>query len=129
MLREFEIINNEGPQQPGTIPMTIDVTGLYTNIPVQEGLRYFEEALERRTSKPVPTAFLMLLTFLVLMCNILVFNGIHYLQLIGVAMGTRLAPTFTCIFMGILEAKFLASWRGTAHPWPGRPKTTPMLVA
>ena len=56
----------------------------------------------------------MILTILVLTCNIFLFNGVYYFQLIGVAMGTRLAPTFACLFMGVLESKFLASWTGLA---------------
>ena len=33
-------------------------------------------------------------------------------------MGTRVAPTFACMFMGWLESAMLAAWGGTAvHMW------------
>ena len=59
----------------------------------------------------------MLLTF-VLTFNVFIFNGQHYLQLIGTAMDTRVASTFACIFMGWLETYILSTWLGTKpHLW------------
>jgi hypothetical protein len=52
------------------------------------------------------------------MFNVFIFNGQHFLQLIGTAMGTRVAPTFACIFIGWLETLILATWLGTKpHLW------------
>ena len=51
---------------------------------------------------------------IVLTCKLFVFDGVLFLQLFGVAMGTRVAPTFACLFMGWLEVKMLSDWRGLA---------------
>ena len=45
--------------------------------------------------------------------NIFSFNGRLYTQRIGTAMGTRVAPTYACIFMAWLETEMLAKWTGT----------------
>ena len=85
---------------------------MYTNIPWQEGTDAFKEAMEQRVCKAVPTVFLITLIHLVLSCNLFTFDGTLFLQLFGVAMGTRVAPTFACLFMGWLEKKMLQDWRG-----------------
>ena len=105
------IENRAGPQPEGTIPVTLDVSAMYSNVPWQEGMDAFEEALNRRDNQDVPTSFLMKLVWIVLTCNLFVFNAVMFLQLIGVAMGTKMAPTFACIFMGWLEKNMLAGWR------------------
>ena len=102
MLRCFNSENEKGPQPPGSIPVTLDVSSLYTNIPLKQGIEIFEAFLNNRTDKSIPTDFLISLLTLVLKCNVLVFNSQHYLQLIGTAMGTRVAPTFACLFMGCI---------------------------
>lgn len=112
MLRCFEEENSKGPQPPGSIPVTLDVSSLYTNIPLAQGIEIFTAFLNTRSDKSVPTVFLITLLTLVLTCNVLVFNGKYYLQLIGTAMGTRVAPTFACLFMGCIEFMMLKSWKG-----------------
>ena len=100
-----------------TIPVTMDVNSLYTNIPQEEGLRAFEEsALNNPNLRPnpqLPPTILMTLLMFVLSFNTFVFNGNLFLQLWGTAMGTRVAPTYACIFMGALENPLLAAWGGT----------------
>ena len=44
---------------------------------------------------------------LVLILNNFVFNGVNYLQKMGVAMGTRSAPNFSNVFMGYFEKRFV----------------------
>ena len=112
MLRFFESENVKGPQSAGTIPVTLDVVGLYTNIPLVEGLDIFRKFLDLRKDKSVPTGFLITLLTLVLTCNILVFDSDFFVQLIGTSMGTRAAPTFACLFMGAMEFIMLQSWTG-----------------
>ena len=85
---------------------------MYTNIPWNQGMLAFEEAMNKRENQDVPTNFLISLLTLVLSCNLFTFNGKLFLQLFGVAMGTRVAPTFACIFMGWLETLMLGAWKG-----------------
>ena len=44
---------------------------------------------------------------LVLILNNFVFNGVNYLQKMGVAMGTRSAPNVSNVFMGYFEKRFV----------------------
>ena len=112
MLRFFDSQNEAGPQPPGTIPVTLDISSLYTNIPIQEGINVFKTYLNMRKNQSIPTSFLITLITLVLTCNILVFDSNFYLQLIGTAMGTRAAPTFANLFMGAIECVALKEWTG-----------------
>ena len=112
LLQLIEEVNELGPQPHGAIPVTMDISGMYTNIPWDQGILAFQEAMDARDDTTVPTAFLITLLMLVLSCNVFTFNGTLFLQLFGVAMGTRVAPTFACLFMGWLEKKMLLSWKG-----------------
>jgi hypothetical protein len=91
-----------------TFPVSIDVVGLYSNIPNEEGLECFKEALDTRKEKTVPTNLLVTLLRLVLIWNIFEFDKNMFLQLTGTAMGTRAAPTFPNIFMAKIDKMVLA---------------------
>ena len=43
--------------------------------------------------------------------SIFVFDFELFLQLLGVAMGSRVSPTFACLFVGILEGVMLKAWQ------------------
>ena len=60
--------------------------------------------------KPSNKSVLELLK-LVLNCNNFEFNGKHYKQIKGTAMGTKVAPTFANIFMGKFEIDFVYTHR------------------
>ena len=87
---------------------TMDVTSLYTNIPNHEGLTAVARVLTRHKPKyRLSYHSLCALLKLVLHSNNFTFDGDHYLQIGGTAMGTRVAPSLANIFMGELEAKML----------------------
>ena len=98
-------------------PVTVDVTALYTSIPSEGqdgGMQAFEKELGKRQNKDVPTWYLMTLLKHILSQNIFEFDGEYWRQVIGTAMGTRVAPTYACLFMSYLEnEKILKSWEGT----------------
>ena len=73
-LRFVEEINLEGPLPDNSILVSIDVTGLYTNIPQDEGLEVVNEALEN-SNLPFPKEFLLKLLELTLKYNIFEFNS------------------------------------------------------
>ena len=108
ILRKFEDLNREGPQPPNSFLATLDVVSLYPNIPHSEGLEACELYLNKRQNKTIPTTFLISLIQFVLENNNFVFNDKHYLQIQGTAMGTKMAPSYACLFMGFLEQKLLA---------------------
>ena len=58
-----------------------------------------KEALDKRSDQSVSTGFLITLLTLVLTLNIFKFDVKLFLQIIGTAMGTKVAPTYANIFM------------------------------
>jgi hypothetical protein len=89
--------------------VSLDVTSLYTNIPHEDGINACREAWDTRTVKDPPTDALVKLLTLILKCNNFEFNGQHFLQIQGTAMGTKMAPSYANIFMGKLEGQLLKS--------------------
>ena len=94
--------------------VTMDVSSLYTNIPIDEGIIAAREALikYRPTPNLKPTNnSLITLLGLVLKRNNFQFNGINYLQVGGTAMGTKVAPSFAITYMGAFEEKYVYTYR------------------
>ena len=81
--------------------VTLDVRSLYTNIPNDEGIEVIRNLLQRKQSKltTVITAFL----WLILTLNNFIFNSTNFLQLSGVAMGTKCAVIYANLFMSHFE--------------------------
>ena len=74
--------------------VTLDVSSLYTNIPHKDGLDAcgFFIASDTCTSKRLPVESLLSLIRLVLDTNHFQFNDENYLQKMGTAMGSPMAP-------------------------------------
>ena len=73
---------------------------------------YVEEELEKANqSRPTPKTLSGLLEN-VLKLNNFNFNGEHYIQIKGTAMGTRGAPNFANVYIGRLEDKFVYQQSG-----------------
>lgn len=122
ILRQFQKENQECQQPPNAMPVTIDVSSLYTNIPIEGemgGLEAFTRCMDSRADKKVPTWFLEKALKTVLQGNIFEFNNQLWSQEIGTAMGTKCAPSYANIFMGYLEEEVLMkNWEGTMpHMW------------
>jgi hypothetical protein len=116
-LRSLEELKTESlPKE--AIPVTIDVVGLYSNIPQDEAIDQMQDALNSRSQAAktiVPSEFLIILLTLVLKLNIFTFNTNLFIQKMGVAMGTRCAPTVANIFMGTLEKLILCHAPGLTN--------------
>ena len=106
ILRYFEKINEEETLPENAKPVSIDIKSMYSNIPIEEGLEAFKEELDKREDKTIPTEFILKLLKLVLESNIFEFDREFFIQLLGTAMGTRVAPTYANLFMAKLE-KFM----------------------
>ena len=86
----------------------MDVTALYTNIPTDEFISASQHYLARQhTATEVDT--LSKFMELILTQNNFELAGQHFIQTRGTAMGTRMAPSGACLFMGRLEEDFLAT--------------------
>ena len=103
----------------GCILVTLDVSSLYTNIPNVEGCLAVEELLNStrsNTSKP-SNEYLLKLLKKVLHCNNFDFNGRHFLQVGGTAMGTKVAPAYANTFMGWFEESHVYTYHQQPLLW------------
>ena len=95
---------------------TMDITSLYTVIPNNEGLQppwYFSvRALLKETSSET------LLRLAELVC--LSFTDNYYKQVNGVAMGTKMGPSYANHFLGDIENQFFNQCNGTKPELYGR---------
>ena len=85
---------------------TIDVVGLYPNIPHDEGLIAMRKALDLRKDKTISTESLIELAECVLKNNIFEHNLSFYKQLRGTAIGSKMAPPYAIIILRDLEKRF-----------------------
>jgi len=88
---------------------TVDVVGLYPNIPHEDGLKALKRALDSREDQTVSTNSLLELTRCVLENNVFEHNGEIYRQKQGTAIGTKMAPPYAILFMSDLEENLLDS--------------------
>ena len=88
---------------------TVDVVGLYPNIPHDEGLAAIRTALEKREDQTISTESLMYLAECVLKNNVFEHNRRYFKQKRGTAIGTKMAPPYAILFMDSLEQRFLRS--------------------
>ena len=86
--------------------VTIDISSLYTNIIHEKGLQAMQEWMDNNIDHK-RTEFIKKLGNLVLKHNCFEFNGQIFLQQQGTAMGTRMAPNYTIIFMHKIETELL----------------------
>ena len=99
----------------GTILCTIDVVGLYPNIPQDEGLDFLN--LDSRVNKQVTRDTLTELAKLVLKNNIFEFPDKTYKQIHRTAIGTKFAQPYAVLFMAALEEKILNKVKKKLNVW------------
>ena len=99
-------INNIGNVPKNCYLVSMDVRALYTNIPHDEGVSSVQHTL-LKNKKIHTTSVIVKFLQLILTLNNFVFNGKHYIQTKGCAMGTKCAPSYANIFMGYFEEKFI----------------------
>ena len=65
---------------------------------------------------PLPLHYLKQMMEFILKCNYFDFNGEHFLQTMGTAMGTAFAPNYANIYMGYFEQKALSKAPNNLQP-------------
>ena len=86
---------------------TIDLVGLYPNIPFEDCLAVIRKALDSREDQTISTESLMILAECVLKNNVFEHNCRYFKQIHGTAIGTKLAPPYAVLFMADLEENIL----------------------
>ena len=89
---------------------TIDVAGLYPNIPHKEGLEAIRKVLDKQEDQTISTDSLILLAECVLKNNIFEHIMRYFKQLQGTAKRTKFALPYAILFVGYLEDKILNSF-------------------
>ena len=92
---------------------TMDITSLYTVIPNDEGLLALKHFFDLRTVKEPSSETLLRLAELVLTLNCFSFADSYFKQINGVAMGTKMGPSYANLFVGYVEHKFYQSIQRT----------------
>ena len=101
----------------GAILWTMDVVGLYPNIPHGEGLDSLRRYLETRDNKQISSDTLTELAEVVLKNNIFEFDEKTFKQKRGTAIGTKFAPPYAILFMANLEEKMLEGFEKKPMIW------------
>ena len=98
------------PAECNKLLFTMDVRSLYTNIPRSDGLEAVRFFLRQNPTPDRPDDDAIIrLTELVLDLTAFGFNDVFYRQKKGVAMGTKMGPSYACLFMGHLETRILTN--------------------
>ena len=97
-LQQIEEINKKG-LSPNTVLFTLDVIGLFTNIPNKEGIEATRDVLLEINEKEIGTEFLVRLLKFILENNIIEFGEEYFRQNIGAPMGSRPVPHYANNFM------------------------------
>jgi hypothetical protein len=97
-LRHIEEINKTGNLEKSLL-VTMDVIGLFTNIPKEDGIEAVRNTLEAKQEPEINTEFILRILTLVLENNIMEFDSEYYKQEIGAPMGQGQVPPYANIFM------------------------------
>ena len=98
--------------------VSFDVKSLFTSIPLQLALQCTETAIQQSTvTLPLPTDDIMDLLNLCLTSTYFQYNGKHYKQLHGTAMGSPVSVVVAEIVMQNIEERALATCRQTIPLW------------
>ena len=109
-LRKINELNKKQTIPQNALLVTWDLKSLYTNIPHKEGLEALKITLENENMSQKKIETILDFSKLVLSYNHFKFLGQNYLQRLGTAMGTKMAPSYANIFMGIFEKQMLSTY-------------------
>ena len=109
--KKTDEINKNHTLPRDALLVTWNVRSLYTNISHKEGLEALKETLHNEKIPGKKANTILEFSELVLNSNQFKFLGQHYLQTSGTAMGTKMAPSYANLFMGMLEKQMLSSYK------------------
>ena len=98
----------------------MDVKSLYTVIPHHDGLKALKFFFDKRPNQEPSTTVLIRLAELVLTLNNFSFDGEHYQQISGVAMGTKMGPNYANLFVDFVENQIFKQYTDPIPDYFGR---------
>ena len=81
--------------------------GLYPSIPNEAGLKFLREVLHKKGQHIILTIELIRMADFVLKNNYFEFKGQIKQEISGIAIGTKFAPPYACLFIDKIETAFL----------------------
>ena len=99
---------------------SMDVKSLYTVIPHHEGLKTLNFFFDKHPTLEPSTTTLIRMAELVLTLNNFSFDGEHYQQISGVAMGTKMGPNYANLFVGFVKKQIFEQYTGPVPDYFGR---------
>ena len=97
------------PLSKDSFLVILDVGSLYSNVPHNEGIEACQCFMRNGCKPERSIQSISKLIELVLTRNHFQFNNTNYIQKLGTAMGTSMAPANASLFMGKFEKDFLES--------------------
>ena len=116
----LQILNNIHFHGNHKFIFTMDVKSLYTVIPHHDGLKALKFFFDKRPNQEPSTTVLIRLAELVLTLNNFSFDGEHYQQISGVAMGTKMGPNYANLFVGFVENQIFEQYTNPIPDFFGR---------
>ena len=110
--RIFDSFTFDAFDQRPCFRFTMDVKSLYTVIPNDGGLQALAYSLDQGTIKKPSIHTLVRLAELVLSLNAFSFDDQYYRQVGGVAMGSKMRPSYACLFVGYIEERIRSAYTG-----------------
>ena len=98
----------------------MDISSLNTVIPNSEGLLALKYFLHQCTVKEQSSETLLRLAELVLTLNCFSFAGNYYKKINGVAIGTKMGPSYVNLFVEYVEHQFFNQFDGPKPDFYGR---------
>ena len=114
IFRDFKFLGED------KLIFTVDISSLYTVIPNSEGLQALRYFFDQRTVTKPSSETLLRLAELVLTLNCFSFAGNYCKQINGVAMGTKMGPSYANLFVGYVEHQFFNQYDGPKPDLYGR---------
>ena len=109
LLNALNLVRNFRFRGENRLLFTMDIKGLYTNIPNEYGLNALKYFLEKRNAQNPPTHTLLRLAELVLTQNCFKCGDNYYSQTGGTMIGTPFGPEYSCLAVGKQEIEISAT--------------------
>ena len=99
-----------------TILVTADVVSLYPSIPITDSINVICNFLKEYNHPTYPPVIIIntLLSF-ILRYNCFTFANLFFLQVRGIAMGTKMAPNYANLYMAHIEKKSIFTYKIQSH--------------
>ena len=110
-------LKNLGKLPQGAILCTIDIVGLYSNIPHSEVLNSLRRFLELKNNKQISSDSLIELSEIVLKNNFFEFDQKTFKQVHKTAIRTKFAPPYAILSIAYLEEKTLNAFEEKPMIW------------